>query len=118
MSKSVGKVTEQKIKLPTDLLLECGQTLKNIDLTYETYGELNDDSSNAILICHALSGNHHAAGFYKDDSERPGWWDALIGPDKAIDTNKYYVVCPNNIGGCHGSTGPSSINPDLSLIHI
>ena len=117
MSKSVGKVTEQKIKLPTDLLLECGQTLKNIDLTYETYGELNDDSSNAILICHALSGNHHAAGFYKDDSERPGWWDALIGPDKAIDTNKYYVVCPNNIGGCHGSTGPSSINPDTEKFY-
>ena len=117
MSKSVGKVTEQKIKLPTDLLLECGQTLKNIDLTYETYGELNDDSSNAILICHALSGNHHAAGFYKDDSERPGWWDALIGPNKAIDTNKYYVVCPNNIGGCHGSTGPSSINPDTEKFY-
>ena len=117
MSESVGIVTEQKIKLPTDLLLECGQTLKNIDLTYETYGELNADASNAILICHALSGNHHAAGFYKDDSERPGWWDALIGPDKAIDTNKYYVVCPNNIGGCHGSTGPSSINPDTEKFY-
>ena len=111
MNEGVGKVKEQIFKLPKELLLECGQTLKNIELTYETYGELNSDASNAILICHALSGNHHAAGFYKDKNERLGWWDALIGPNKAIDTNKYFVVCPNNIGGCHGSTGPSSINP-------
>ena len=112
MTESVGKVTEQIFKLPNDLLLECGQTLKNIELTYETYGELNSDASNAILICHALSGNHHAAGYYKDENERLGWWDALIGPGKAIDTNIFFVVCPNNIGGCHGSTGPSSINPE------
>ena len=111
MNEGVGKVKEQIFKLPKELLLECGQTLKNIELTYETYGELNSDASNAILICHALSGNHHAAGYYKDKNERLGWWDALIGPNKAIDTNKYFVVCPNNIGGCHGSTGPSSINP-------
>ena len=111
MSEGVGKVKEQILKLPKELLLECGQTLKNIELTYETYGELNSDASNAVLICHALSGNHHAAGYYKDKNERLGWWDALIGPNKAIDTNKYFVVCPNNIGGCHGSTGPSSINP-------
>ena len=112
MTESVGKVTEQIFKLPSDLLLECGKTLKNIELTYETYGELNSDASNAILICHALSGNHHAAGYYKDENERLGWWDALIGPSKAIDTNKFFVVCPNNIGGCHGSTGPSSVDPE------
>ena len=126
MSGSVGKVIKQIFNLPTDLLLECGQTLKNIEIIYETYGELNADSSNAILICHALSGNHHAAGYYEDENERPGWWDALIGPNKPIDTNKYFVVCPNNIGGCHGSTGPSSINqetrefygPDFPVITV
>ncbi len=117
MSKSVGKVIEQKIILPSHLLLECGKTLKNLEITYETYGHLNSNASNAILICHALSGNHHAAGFYKDKNERPGWWDALIGPNKAIDTDKYFVVCPNNIGGCHGSTGPSSINPETQKIY-
>ena len=117
MSGSVGKVIKQIFNLPTDLLLECGQTLKNIELVYETYGELNADSSNAVLICHALSGNHHAAGYYEDTNERPGWWDALIGPNKPIDTNKYFVVCPNNIGGCHGSTGPSSINQETSELY-
>ena len=117
MSGSVGKVIKQIFNLPTDLLLECGQTLKNIELIYETYGELNADSSNAVLICHALSGNHHAAGYYEDENERPGWWDALIGPNKPIDTNKYFVVCPNNIGGCHGSTGPSSINQETRELY-
>ena len=117
MSKGLGKVIKQSFKLPSDLLLECGKTLKNIELTYETYGELNADASNAILICHALSGNHHAAGYYEDENERPGWWDALIGPNKAIDTDKFFVVCPNNIGGCHGSTGPSSINPETKKFY-
>ena len=117
MSGSVGKVIKQIFNLPTDLFLECGQTLKNIELIYETYGELNADSSNAILICHALSGNHHAAGYYEEENERPGWWDALIGPNKPIDTNKYFVVCPNNIGGCHGSTGPSSINQETRELY-
>ena len=117
MSKSVGKVTEQKLLLPSHLLLDCGKTLKNLEITYETYGHLNSNASNAILICHALSGNHHAAGFYKDENERPGWWDALIGPNKAIDTDKYFVVCPNNIGGCGGSTGPLTTNPDTGEIY-
>ena len=117
MSGSVGKVIKQIFNLPTDLLLECGQTLKNIELINETYGELNADSSNAVLICHALSGNHHAAGYYEEENERPGWWDALIGPNKPIDTNKYFVVCPNNIGGCHGSTGPSSINQETRELY-
>jgi len=78
----------------------------------ETYGTLNRDKSNAILICHALSGNHHAAGFHSADDKKAGWWDNMIGPNKAIDTNQFYVVCVNNIGSCFGSTGPTTINPD------
>ena len=76
----------------------------------DTYGELIFDASNAILVCHAFSGNHHAAGKHETDATE-GWWDQMIGPGKAIDTNKYFIVCPNNLGGCAGSTGPTSINP-------
>ena len=75
------------------------------------YGELNAQRSNAVLICHALSGNHHAAGYHSPDDKKAGWWDECIGPGKPIDTNRFFVVCLNNLGGCHGSTGPSSINP-------
>ena len=125
MSNSLEVIEVNKITLDGKLELECGQDIENIDLVYETYGTLNSDASNAILICHALSGNHHAAGTYQNE-ERPGWWDALIGPEKAINTNKFFVVCPNNIGGCHGSTGPSSINkqtgksygPDFPIITV
>ena len=125
MSNSLEAIEVNKITLDGKLELECGQDIENIDLVYETYGTLNSDASNAILICHALSGNHHAAGIYQNE-ERPGWWDALIGPEKAINTNKFFVVCPNNIGGCHGSTGPSSINkqtgksygPDFPIITV
>ena len=125
MSDSILVAKPSKITLNDELNLECGKTLKNIEMVYETYGSLNDDASNAILICHALSGNHHAAGIYEGD-KRPGWWDSLIGPNKAIDTNKFFVVCPNNIGGCHGSLGPSSINketgeyfgPDFPIITV
>jgi homoserine O-acetyltransferase/O-succinyltransferase len=85
--------------------------LPSYELVYETYGELNELRSNAVLICHALSGNHHAAGFHSPDEKKPGWWDECIGPGKPIDTNRFFVVCLNNLGGCHGSTGPSSINP-------
>ncbi len=111
MSDSILVAKPSKITLKGELNLECGKTLKHIEMVYETYGSLNDDASNGILICHALSGNHHAAGTY-DGDKRPGWWDSLIGPNKAIDTNKFFVVCPNNIGGCHGSLGPSSINKE------
>ena len=125
MSNSLEAIEVNTITLDGKLELECGQDIENIDLVYETYGTLNSDASNAILICHALSGNHHAAGIYQNE-ERPGWWDALIGPEKAINTNKFFVVCPNNIGGCHGSTGPSSINkqtgksygPDFPIITV
>ena len=79
---------------------------------YETYGQLNAARSNAVLVCHALSGHHHAAGYHREDERKPGWWDACIGPGKAIDTNRFFVVSVNNLGGCHGSTGPKSHNPD------
>jgi len=92
--------------------LESGKSLDGFELIYETYGELSKDKDNAILICHALSGNHHAAGLSDKDDKRPGWWNELIGPGKAFDTKKYFVVSLNNLGGCHGSTGPSSLNPD------
>lgn len=108
---SVGIVTPQKIHFDTPLTLECNRTLPEFDLMVETYGTLNQDKSNAILICHALSGSHHAAGYHSKDDKKPGWWDSFIGPNKPIDTNKYYVVCLNNIGSCYGSTGPTSINP-------
>jgi homoserine O-acetyltransferase len=81
------------------------------DLVYETYGTLNADQSNAVLVCHALSGNHHVAGKYHENDKNAGWWDNMIGPGKPLDTNKYFVIGVNNLGGCHGSTGPSSINP-------
>ncbi len=95
---------------PKDLTLESGEKLEPITLAYETYGELNQQKSNAVLVLHALSGDAHAAGLNKGD-KRPGWWDSMIGPGKALDTEKYFVVCSNVLGGCRGSTGPSSINP-------
>ncbi|BES69662.1 homoserine O-acetyltransferase [Marinobacter nanhaiticus D15-8W] len=109
---SVGLVQPQTLHFPEPLTLACGQALPNYDLVVETYGELNADASNAVLICHALSGHHHAAGFHSMDERKPGWWDSCIGPGKPIDTNHFFVVSLNNLGGCHGSTGPASINPD------
>ncbi len=95
---------------PDELLLESERTLGTITLAYETYGTLNHDKTNAILVAHALSGDAHAAGFYQGD-KNPGWWDSMIGPGKAFDTNRYFVICSNVIGGCKGSTGPASLNP-------
>ena len=109
---SVGIVAPQTLFFDQPLQLSCGRTLTQYELVYETYGELNSDASNAILICHALSGSHHAAGYHSMDDKKPGWWDNYIGPGKAIDTNRFFVVSPNNLGGCHGSTGPTSINPE------
>jgi len=111
-ARSVGIVTPQNYHFAEPLTLECNRTLPSFDLMVETYGTLNSDHSNAILICHALSGNHHAAGFHSVDDEKAGWWDNMIGPNKAIDTNRFYVVCVNNIGSCFGSTGPTTINPE------
>ncbi|MCQ4311431.1 homoserine O-acetyltransferase [Pseudomonas stutzeri] len=108
---SVGLVSPKVAHFAEPLALACGRTLNDYQLIYETYGELNAARSNAVLICHALSGHHHAAGFHDLDERKPGWWDSCIGPGKAIDTNRFFVVSLNNLGGCNGSTGPSSINP-------
>lgn len=112
-TRSVGIVEPQYFTFaapPDRLLLESGRKLGPVTLAYETYGRLNADRSNAILVCHALSGDAHAAGFHPGETA-PGWWDDMIGPGKAFDTEKYFVICSNVIGGCKGSTGPSSINP-------
>ena len=108
---SVGLVTPQLAQFDEPLALACGRSLASYELIYETYGTLNSSASNAVLICHALSGHHHAAGYHKPDDRKPGWWDSCIGPGKPIDTNRFFVVSLNNLGGCNGSTGPSSINP-------
>lgn len=103
------KITTKIARFTNPLYLESGRILEPYELAYETYGELNEDKSNVILITHALSGSHHAAGVYEGE-RKAGWWDALIGPNKAVDTNKYFVICINNIGSCFGSTGPMSPN--------
>lgn len=111
--KSLGIVETRYFtfgQTPDELLLDCGQKLGPVTLVYETYGKLDSKKANAVLICHALSGDAHAAGFHEGDKD-PGWWDEMIGPGKAFDTEKYFVICSNVIGGCKGSTGPSSIDP-------
>lgn len=109
---SVGIVTAQTAVFDTPLALNSGAILQGYQLRFETYGELNAAKSNAILICHALSGHHHVAGRYQTDDKAAGWWDNMIGPGKPIDTRRFFVVGVNNLGGCHGSTGPSSVNSD------
>ena len=111
---SVGIVQTQTLRIveaEQPLKLSCGKTLGPIDVAYETYGRLNEAGDNAILICHALSGNAHVAGRNNPDDKKSGWWDNMVGPGKSIDTNKYFVVCSNFLGGCSGTTGPCSINP-------
>ncbi|NLH15370.1 MAG: homoserine O-acetyltransferase, partial [Phycisphaerae bacterium] len=112
--QSVGIVTTQKIRVvkpDAPLLLQCGKTLGPIDVAYETYGKLSETQDNVVLICHALSGNAHVAGFNAPGDRKPGWWDIMVGPGKPIDTDKYFVICSNVIGSCSGTTGPSEINP-------
>ncbi|HEY9101371.1 homoserine O-succinyltransferase MetX [Chitinimonas sp.] len=108
---SVGLVHAQCAEFDEPLQLQGGAVIPHYQLMYETYGTLNAERSNAILICHALSGNHHVAGRYTEEDKYPGWWDTMVGPGKPIDTNRFFVVGVNNLGGCHGSTGPSSIDP-------
>jgi homoserine O-acetyltransferase/O-succinyltransferase len=110
-NNSVGLVAAQSAHFDTPLTLKSGVVLPQYHLTYETYGELNANKSNAVLICHALSGNHHVAGKYKETDKAPGWWDNLVGPGRPLDTNKFFVIGVNNLGGCHGSSGPSNTNP-------
>jgi homoserine O-acetyltransferase len=111
-SASVGVVAPETFVCDNPFILQCGETLPRFELVFETYGRLNAERSNALLVCHALSGHHHAAGYHTSDDRKPGWWDTCIGPGKPIDTDRFFVVCPNNLGGCHGSTGPISTNPD------
>ena len=108
---SVGLVSPRKQIFEEPLRLVCGQTLPRFELIYEAYGTLNAERSNAVLVPHALSGDHHAAGYHEGD-RKAGWWEACIGPGKPIDTNRFFVVCSNNLGGCAGSTGPLSENPE------
>lgn len=108
---SVGLVSPRTQHFDLALTLDCGVVLDGYDICYETYGALNAAGDNAVLICHALSGDHHAAGFHAIEDRKPGWWDSCIGPGKPLDTNRFFVVCPNNLGGCGGSTGPLAINP-------
>ena len=113
-SKSVGLVETKHFTFaepPNEMELECGQKLGPITLAYETYGTLSPQRDNAVLIVHALSGDAHIAGYHTPQDRKPGWWDLVIGPGKAFDTTKYFVICSNILGGCKGSTGPSSLHP-------
>jgi homoserine O-acetyltransferase len=123
---SVGLVKASTFHFTDPLTLACGETIVDYELVYETYGKLNDARDNAVLVCHALSGSHHLAGYYNMDERKPGWWENLVGPGKVIDTNRFYVVGVNNLGGCHGSTGPTSNNsgtgkpygPDFPIVTV
>jgi homoserine O-acetyltransferase len=111
---SAGVSETRTLTLGGPLTLTSGKQLERVEVAYETYGTLNDDGSNAVLVCHALSGDAHVAGTRPDESTedvRPGWWDIMVGPGKAIDTDRFFVVCSNVLGGCMGTTGPTSVNP-------
>jgi homoserine O-acetyltransferase len=113
MTDGVGRVETRRAVVFDDdrpLVLESGARLTHVEVAYETYGELDADGANAVFICHALSGDAHAAG-YHDGDRRPGWWDNIVGPGRPLDTDRYFVVCANVLGGCKGTTGPSSIDP-------
>lgn len=107
----VGLVEYSDFHCKEPFTFECGQSIPSFQLRYETYGRLNKERSNAILVCHALSGDHHCAGIYSMEDRKPGWWNNMIGPGKAIDTTRFFVICSNCLGGCQGSTGPSSLDP-------
>ncbi len=108
---SIGFVTPQTIQFDQPLTLQSGATISDYHLMIETYGTLNADKSNAVLICHALNASHHVAGVYADDPKNTGWWDNMIGPGKSVDTNRFFVIGINNLGSCFGSTGPMHHNP-------
>ena len=114
---SVGLVTPNLHRFTEPLVLSSGLNLPEWQIAYETYGELNQSRSNAVLICHALSGHHHAAGYHSETDSKPGWWDIAIGPGKPIDTNQFFVISLNNLGGCHGSSGPTTVNPTTNEIY-
>src|SRR6187551_780347 len=108
---SIGYVEPQTMRFDDPLPLQCGSTIGNYELVYETYGTLNAERSNAVLICHALNASHHVAGTYADDPDNLGWWDNMVGPGKPVDTTRFFVIGVNNLGSCFGSTGPASIDP-------
>src|SRR4051812_25444671 len=109
--RSVGIVTPRVARFDEPLKLKGGAVIDQYELAYETCGALNADRSNAVLVCHALNASHHVAGWYADDPKNVGWWDNMIGPGKPVDTDRFFVIGVNNLGGCHGSTGPCSIDP-------
>ena len=111
LGASVGEVRPQKLRFDEPLSFRSGAVLPGYELVYETYGQLNADKSNAVLVCHALNASHHVAGWYAGDPADVGWWDNMIGPGKPLDTNRFFVIGVNNLGGCFGSTGPASIDP-------
>ena len=110
----IGLVAPRDFVCPRPFAFKSGQLIPGFTLRYETYGTLSATRDNAVLICHALSGDHHCAGWHSPEDRKPGWWNNLIGPGKAVDTNRFFVVCANVLGGCQGSTGPSSVNPETS----
>lgn len=110
-SRSLGEVKECFAEFPEPFQCASGETIGSLRLAYETYGKLNPARDNAVLVCHALSGHHHAAGTRAGAPDNPGWWDSMIGPGKPLDTDKFHILSVNNLGGCHGSTGPASIDP-------
>jgi homoserine O-acetyltransferase len=111
MNGSVGTVAAQKARFTQPLKLRSGAVLPEYEIAYETYGRLNAERSNAVLVCHALNASHHVAGTYADDPQNPGWWDNLVGPGKPLDTDRFFVIGNNYLGSCFGSTGPASPNP-------
>jgi homoserine O-acetyltransferase len=116
-SDSVGAVVAQRARFPEALPLQCGRAIADYELVYETYGTLNAERSNAILVCHALNASHHVAGYYADQPDNIGWWDNMIGPGKAVDTNRFFVIGVNNLGSCFGSTGPMSVDPATGQVY-
>ena len=111
LENNVGIVQTKYYTIDEPIKFESGVEFSPITVAYETYGNLNENKDNVILVIHALTGDAHAAGYHSENDKKAGWWDTLIGPNKAFDTNKYFVVCTNILGGCSGTTGPSSINP-------
>src|SRR5689334_6204856 len=111
-ANSVGVVQPQLARFDEPLPLTCGKMLSHYEIAYETYGTLNRERSNAVLVAHALNASHHVAGYYADEPSNVGWWDNMIGPGKPLDTNRFFVIGVNNLGSCFGSTGPQSINPE------
>ncbi|MBC7453989.1 MAG: alpha/beta fold hydrolase, partial [Massilia sp.] len=108
---SIGIVTPQTLRFDQPLRLQGGGTLAGYSLMYETYGVLNAERSNAVLVCHALNASHHVAGVYADQPKSTGWWDNMVGPGKPVDTDRFFVIGVNNLGSCFGSTGPMHENP-------